>query len=274
MKRLILMVALLACTIASSVAAETETNTVLTAVDKTYLLNLARQTVYWHLKHHTTPVPAENALSANVRRKLGCFVTLKHKQKGLRGCIGIFDRSEPLYRNVITRAIAATHDGRFRQNPVTYQELKDIELEISVLTEPEPLSFTSSEDLLDKLRPLVHGVILLTRYGNSTYLPQVWEQIPDKRQFLSYLCRKHGAPMDTWKKENVRVQTYRAIVFHEDAYGRKVVGPNGALVGPKGAAILGRAGPLPAPFRIGGPLAAGTRLPPGTIVTWQSDTGE
>jgi AMMECR1 domain-containing protein len=105
--------------------------------------------------------------------------------------------------------------------PVAYDELKDIRIEISVLTEPKEISFTSAQGLLDKLRPFEHGVILHTPYGSSTYLPQVWQQLPAKEDFLSQLCLKHGAPEDYWvaHPENLRVEVYRAEHFQEAAYG-------------------------------------------------------
>ncbi len=214
----ILVVSAAACSAAEKKGADS----ILTADDKSYLLNLARQTVRWHLKDGRVPKPRKSELSGGVKRKLGCFVTLNHKKKGLRGCIGTFSRSRPLYSNVVSLAVSAAHDRRFRSDPVTYEDLKDVRIEISVLTRPKELSFESPEDLLKQLRSGVHGVILYTRYGNSTYLPQVWEDIPEKTRFLSRLCRKQGAPPDTWRKDfrNIKVEIYEAIVFHEESYGR------------------------------------------------------
>ena len=129
-------------------AAEDKEKTTLTKQDEHYLINLARQTLCWYLKDKSTPAPDEKMLSENVKQKLGCFVTLNHKQKGLRGCIGIFERREPLYKNVISRAIAAaTLDTRFAFDPVTYGQLKDVAIEISVLTAPQDLPFSSPDDL-------------------------------------------------------------------------------------------------------------------------------
>lgn len=87
----------------------------------------------------------------------------------------------------------------------------------------------------------------MTKYGHSTFIPQVWKSLPDKKDFLSALCEKHGAPGDTWKKDykNIRVFTYQAIVLSEEVYGRRVVGKNGAIVGKQGATILGAVNPLP-----------------------------
>ncbi len=125
-----------------------------------------------------------------------------------------------------------------------------------------------------KLRPLKDGVIITTKYGSSTYLPQVWEQLPDKKDFLSNLCHKHGAPSDYWETDwkNMTVQTYEAIVFGEEVYGRRVVGKNGAIVGEKGAYLLGAVKPLKEGLYYGGYKAnKGTKLMPGAIVTSDSD---
>ncbi len=215
--RLALAFILLASAAACSAAEKKDTDSILSPEDKACLLNLARQTLSLHLKDGRVPKPRKSELSDGVKKKLGCFVTLNNKKDGLRGCIGAFTRSRPLYSNVVSLAVSAAHDMRFQSDPVTYEELDEITIEISVLTRPRELSFKSPDDLLKQLRPGKHGVILYTRYGNSTYLPQVWEQIPEKAGFLSRLCRKHGAPLDTWKKDfkNIKVEIYEAIVFHE-----------------------------------------------------------
>ncbi len=246
----------------------------LTDADKAYLINLARQTLYWYLKDGTMPTPDEGLLTEGLKQRRGCFVTLYKRNVGLRGCVGIFGSERPLYANVIDRAIAAAlYDRRFPM--VKYDELKDIKIEISVLTEPQELLFDSPDDLLAKLRPHHDGVILATRYGESTFIPQVWENVPDKEEFLSELCAKHLAPRDTWKRDykNIRVFTYQAIVMSEDVYGRRVIGKNGAVVGKKGATVLGVV--KPGSSRSAGYKATeGTELAPGTIVTPDSDITE
>lgn len=247
----------------------------LTDREKEFLVNLSRQTLYWYFKDATIPSVDQADLTNNLKLNRACFVSLYNKYTGLRGCMGSFSSAEPLYKNVIGRTIAAaTEDPRFLDNPITYDELKDIKLEISVLTEPKQLKFDSPQDLLTKLRPLKDGVIITTRYGSSTYLPQVWEQLPGKRDFLSNLCHKHGAPPDYWETnwKNMTVQIYEAIVFGEEAYGRKVIGKNGAIVGEKGAYLLGAVKPLKEGLYYGGYKAdKGTELAPGTIVTSDSD---
>jgi hypothetical protein len=98
--------------------------------------------------------------------------------------------------------------------------------------------------------------------------------LPDKKDFLSALCQKHGAPRDTWQKDhkNITVFTYQAIVLSEKVYGRRVIGKNGAVVGKQGATILGAVNPLPEDIRYGGyTVGKGTQLQPGTIVSPDSD---
>jgi AmmeMemoRadiSam system protein A len=129
----------------------------------------------------------------------------------------MFEFNSPLYKNIISRAkAAATEDSRF--SPVTAADLKDINIEISILTEPKDLKFSDPQDLLNKIIPFEDGVILYTLYGASTYLPQVWEQLPDKEEFLSNLCEKHGAPGNYWRDsyKNLRVQIYKAVHFKEE----------------------------------------------------------
>jgi AmmeMemoRadiSam system protein A len=187
--------------------------------EKKYMLDLARQTLVGYLKNKQTPSPKPEELSDNLKENRPCFVTLVKRDYGLRGCMGLFAFNRPLYKNIINRAIAAaTKDYRFA--PVTYEELKDIKIEISILTKPKELSFNAPEDLLTKLNTFQDGVILYTEYGNSTYLPQVWEQLPDKEVFLSSLCRKHGAPGNYWKTNytNLRVEIYKAIRLEEESY--------------------------------------------------------
>jgi len=188
--------------------------------EKKTLVAMARETLHKFLKNGSIPTFKGQTLSKPLQKKRACFVTLTKKDFGLRGCIGVFERTRPLYENVIDRAIAAaTKDPRFPR--VTYDELKNIKIEISVLTVPKSLIFQSPEDLLAKLRPLKDGVILKTRYGSSTFLPQVWEQLPDREIFLSRLSQKHGAPKNIWKTDfkNISVLTYQAIVFGEEHYG-------------------------------------------------------
>lgn len=185
----------------------------LTSEEKDFLIKLARSTLEDYLREGKRPVVITEQLTPNLKKIQGCFVTL-HKNGQLRGCIGHILPQEELYNCVIDNAInAALHDPRFK--PVTQDELKDITLDISVLSVPSQLDYSSPEDLLDKLRPLVDGVVLKQGWNQATYLPQVWEQIPDKKEFLSSLCAKAGLKTDCWKEKELQVYTYQALVFAE-----------------------------------------------------------
>ena len=143
----------------------------------------------------------------------GVFVTL-HKQGRLRGCIGFLDAREPVVEAVRQNAInAAFHDPRF--SPLKPSELAEIDIEVSVLTEPEALEYTDAQDLLEKLRPGIDGVIIRQGFASATFLPQVWEQLPDREEFLCQLCLKAGLPAHSWRNAGIEVLTYQVQYFEE-----------------------------------------------------------
>jgi len=176
---------------------------------KVFLLKLARQNLEASVRGRPPVVPTNPP--AITKDSCGCFVTLT-KHARLRGCIGYIEGIKPLFEAVIDNAKnAALADPRFPQ--VTPAELADIEVEVSVLTRPEPLTYASPQDLLNKLEPGKDGIILSKGYHQSTYLPQVWDQLPDKVEFLENLAVKGGLPADGWKTADVK--RYRAVHFHE-----------------------------------------------------------
>jgi len=135
------------------------------------------------------------------------------KNGRLRGCIGSLLPIDSLYKCVMKNAVnAAVNDIRFP--PVRYEELNDITIEISVLTLPRTLKFENHTDLLSKLSE-ADGVIIELEGRSATYLPQVWEQIPNKEEFLSSLCKKAGLYPNCWKREDIVVKVYNAQVFGE-----------------------------------------------------------
>jgi AmmeMemoRadiSam system protein A len=152
-------------------------------------------------------------LSAKFAEPKGCFVTLTSGGQ-LRGCIGNILPQAPLHQAVFENAISsATRDHRFP--PVQPAELDKIEIEISVLTAPKPLSFSSPEDLLGKLQAHKDGVVLQMGGQMSTYLPQVWEHFPDKVKFLDSLAEKAGCAPARWREPQTSVLTYRVESFSE-----------------------------------------------------------
>jgi len=184
----------------------------LTSPDRAFLLKLARNKIAAELKAGSTIRPPDT-LSPAVYENRGCFVTL-HQKKELRGCIGTIEPDHPLIDNVSENAAnAAFRDPRF--SPLTMDDLASIDIEISVLSLPETLSFKNGEDLKRQLKPDVHGVILSREWRRSTFLPQVWEQLPDKELFLRHLCVKGGMDGECWKSTDTKVQVYTAVFFSE-----------------------------------------------------------
>jgi len=182
-----------------------------TAAERSQLLSLARQS----LKNAVAKAapPNTTGLPAKFAEKKGCFVTLTtHGQ--LRGCIGNILPQQPLDRAIVENAKnAALHDPRF--DPVQPGDLANIEIEISVLTEPVPLPFNSPEDLLAKLRPHRDGVVLKIGDRMATYLPQVWSQIPEKAAFLDSLSQKAGCVRSAWRNPGTEVFVYQVESFRE-----------------------------------------------------------
>ncbi len=151
---------------------------------------------------------------AGFKSYCGTFVTLKIKGQ-LRGCIGNLTAKETVWDGVKRNAInAAFHDPRFP--PLTDQELDQTEIEVSILTEPRPLEYRNGQDLTQKLRVKVDGVIIRKGHASATFLPQVWEQLPQPEAFLSHLCMKAGLSADAWKDPELEVLTYQVQYFEED----------------------------------------------------------
>jgi AmmeMemoRadiSam system protein A len=179
------------------------------------LLAIARRTIEESLGATGAGAAAEPAALDDemMRENHGVFVTLTKKGQ-LRGCIGYLDAREPVTEAVRHNAVnAAFHDPRF--SPVKASELKDIDIEVSILSDPEALSYTDAGDLLVKLRPGIDGVIIRSGYHSATFLPQVWDQLPDKREFLAHLCLKAGLPSNEWEKGRLEVLTYQVQYFEE-----------------------------------------------------------
>ena len=180
------------------------------------LLVLARRSVV-QAAHRAEAPEVPRGIPAHLRQKKGAFVTLT-KGGQLRGCIGDIFPEEPLVQAVINNARnAAIRDPRF--SPVMPDELGDIAIEVSVLSVPKLLPFSSPEDLLAKLHPNVHGVVLRVGGSRATFLPQVWEQLPGKVDFLSHLSAKAGRAPSAWRDPGTEVQTYTAEAFEESDFG-------------------------------------------------------
>ena len=141
-----------------------------------------------------------------------CFVTLT-QQGELRGCIGTLQAHRSLLADVQANAVAAAfRDPRF--SPLSVRELDITAVEVSVLSPMRPLAFSSEADALAQLRPFVDGVVFEFGAHRSTFLPQVWEQLPEPDEFMANLKRKAGLPANFWATE-VRLQRYTVDKWKE-----------------------------------------------------------
>jgi AmmeMemoRadiSam system protein A len=148
-----------------------------------------------------------------LKARHGTFVTLKIAGH-LRGCIGSLAAEESILDGVKRNAVnAAFHDPRF--SPLTVEEIEDVDIEISILTKPQPLEYTNNADLISKLRVNVDGVILQKGQASATFLPQVWEQLPRSEKFLSHLCVKAGLSANAWENTRLEISTYQVQYFEE-----------------------------------------------------------
>ncbi len=182
---------------------------------KEYLLALARQSISYFFEHRSIMKVDEKIVAKNagerVLEDMGVFVTLtKHGE--LRGCIGYIDAIKPLYKGIIENAVnAAFYDPRFY--PLSREELDQIIIEISVLTKPVSFDYSSTAELLDRLKTKP-GVILSMNGYSATFLPQVWEELPDREQFLTHLCMKAGLSGNCWK-QHPDIKLYSDYAFSE-----------------------------------------------------------
>jgi AmmeMemoRadiSam system protein A len=187
--------------------------TSLSAEEKKTLLRVARQALEAAVKKQPLPPLEPAALASTLNEPGAAFVTLTVHGE-LRGCIGALEPYQSLVEDVREHAIAAALED-YRFPPVQAEELADIEIEVSRLTIPEPLDYLDADDLLAKLHPSVDGVILRDGFRRATFLPQVWEKISDKEDFLSQLCWKMGAQGDIWRRKHLDVLVYQVEEFHE-----------------------------------------------------------
>ena len=183
-----------------------------------FLVKFARETVSRFVRGEDTPLPESYPKEFDEKR--GVFVTLEKYPSGeLRGCIGLPYPEKPLIDAVRDAACSAARDPRFP--PLREEELDKITVEVSVLTEPEKIEFKNPEELLQKIEPGKDGLILKKGWSSGLFLPQVWEQLPEKLQFLENLCYKAGLwDKDAWK--TAEIYRFRVRAFKEKE-------PNGTI---------------------------------------------
>jgi len=174
------------------------------------LLDLADASIRHGLEQQSALSVDSTRYPQSLQTHLASFVTLyKHAQ--LRGCIGALQAREPLVCDVARHAYAAAfQDPRFP--PLAPAELSLLALHISILSAPYPLTFSDEPDIIRQLRPGVDGLIIEDGFRRGTFLPSVWESLPEPTQFWQQLKRKAGLPLDYWSS-TLRVQRYTTESF-------------------------------------------------------------
>jgi uncharacterized protein len=176
-----------------------------------FLLKVARLTIGKNLGGKEK-IPASE--DAALQRESGTFVTLKLAGQ-LRGCIGNLEPAGSIYDGIRRNAInAAFHDYRF--SPLTSEEFEQVHIDISILSPTFPLSYRDGQDLVRQLRPGIDGIILRHGTAAATFLPQVWDQLPQPEQFLGHLCRKAGLPEKIWRDSHPEIHVYQVQCFAEE----------------------------------------------------------
>jgi AmmeMemoRadiSam system protein A len=178
--------------------------------DRVTLLKVARASIHEGLRHHRALSINFNDYPETLRVSRATFVTLEIGGQ-LRGCIGALAAYQPLVQDVAVHAYAAAfEDPRFPE--LRKEEFPKLEVHISVLSPPEPLQFSSEQELLAQLRPGVDGLILHFGHHRGTFLPSVWEQLTDPPVFLAHLKQKAGLPANFWAPE-ICVERYTTEYF-------------------------------------------------------------
>lgn len=185
-------------------------STELSPAHRQQLLELAEWAIRRALQEGRCPAVAADEYPEPLRRPRASFVTLKRGGE-LRGCIGSLEGWRPMVVDVAENACAAAlRDPRFP--PLSETELDGLSIEISLLTLPEPLTVDSEQDLIDQLEPGRDGLVLREGWRRGTFLPVVWESLPEPHAFLAHLKMKAGLPPDYWS-ETIEFERYRTESF-------------------------------------------------------------
>ncbi|WP_455366757.1 AmmeMemoRadiSam system protein A [Kaarinaea lacus] len=182
--------------------------------DRQTLHEVARASIEYSLEHgsdaHYERTLNLDDFSLALQEQRATFVTLNINNE-LRGCIGTLEARHPLVIDVAHNArSAAFHDPRF--GPVTNSEFDRLQIHISILGIPEPMSFGSEQDLIEQLRPGIDGLILSAVGRRGTFLPSVWESLKTPEEFFTHLKLKAGLPVNFWS-DDVEVERYTTESF-------------------------------------------------------------
>ena len=184
---------------------------ILSAEEGKFLVKFARRVIESYVKKETLEKPE---IKDWMTEKRGIFTTIEtYPENDLRGCIGIPYPIKPLIEALIISAKSVCLDPRFP--PLCEDELDKIVVEVSVLSKPKEIKVKNKEDYLDKIVPGKDGLILKYKTYSSLFLPQVWEKIRDKKEFLDALCLKAGIPRGCWKNNETKIYKFNAQIFKE-----------------------------------------------------------
>jgi AmmeMemoRadiSam system protein A len=180
--------------------------------ERATLLEIADRSIKHGLERGTPLSISASDFPEGLQQQRACFVTLLLDGE-LRGCIGHLEALMPVINDVAENAYAAAfRDPRFP--PLTPSEQDKLEIHISILTPAEAISFESEQELISKIRPAVDGLILVDGQHKGTFLPSVWESLPDTHSFLSHLKQKAGLPVDYWSN-TLKVYRYETESFSD-----------------------------------------------------------
>ena len=181
--------------------------------DKKQLLRIARNSIGYGIHHGSDLIINIEKFSEQLTGIAATFVTL-FKMGELRGCVGCLEASRPLITDVSKNAFqSAFHDIRF--SPVTQKELNKLIIKISILSPAETIKFSSEKDLISQICPNIDGLILRDGFNRGTFLPNVWETIPEPQSFVHHLKKKAGLSSEYWS-DTIKIDRYTTFEFGED----------------------------------------------------------
>ncbi|MDX1300988.1 AmmeMemoRadiSam system protein A [Photobacterium sp.] len=167
----------------------------------TQLLDIAREAIRGHLSNGEINAPQLDLYSKKLLKPAACFVTLEVNGE-LQGCLGTIAAHSPLVLEVHNKARASAYQDR-RFMPLTKDQLDKLTIEVSVLSDPERLMVNSEQELLDYLADHKVGVILTQNHKQALFLPQVWEKLPEPKDFIRQLKVKAGLKATYWSPDMV-----------------------------------------------------------------------
>ena len=179
---------------------------------KRFVIEFARKVIENFVKNESV-LEIPKKYPKELESKRGVFVTI-FKNENLRGCIGYPYPTQSAIKNLREAAVGVTRDPRFP--PLRKNELDEIVVEVSVLTEPKLIEVKKKEKYLERIEPHKDGLIIKKDMRSGLFLPQVWEQIPDKIEFLSNLCLKAGLSPDEWMSDGISIYKFQVEFVKED----------------------------------------------------------